>query len=125
MNANELKEDSDYISSLLNVDKDVLDNLEIGSINTAVSIAISWVMSEDTDDSTIESDDINTQLVCAYIEKWLSVSLIKRMLHLMTPEALVTHNQNIPPHYRNIYLRHQSHFSLTNLISGVRESLNV
>ena len=125
MNANELKEDSDYISSLLNVDKDILDNLEIGSINTAVSIAISWVMSEDTDDSTIKSDDINTQLVCAYIEKWLSVSLIKRMLNLMTPEALVTHNQNIHPHYRNVYLRHQSHFSLTKLISGVRESLNV
>ena len=125
MNEHELKEDSDYISSLLNVDKDILDNLEIGSINTAVSIAISWVMSEDTDESIIESDDINTQLVCAYIEKWLSVSLIKRMLRLMTPEALVTHNQSIPLHYRNIYLHHQSHFSLTNLISGVRESLNV
>ena len=125
MKESELKEDSDYISSLLNVDKDILDNLEIGSINTVVSIAISWVMTENTDDSTIESGDINTQLVCAYMEKWLSVSLIKRMLNLMTPEALVTHNQNIPPHYRNIYLRHQSHFSLTKLISSVRESLNV
>ena len=58
----------------------------------------------------------NTELVTVILQQWLVVYLCKRLLQLMTPEALVTNHAKIPGHYISHYLNQQSHFSLKDVV---------
>lgn len=58
----------------------------------------------------------STQLVVTVLQQWLIMYLCKRLMQLMTPEALVTNHKKIPSHYICHYLHCQNHFNLKNLI---------
>ena len=58
----------------------------------------------------------STELVVAVLQQWMISYLCKRLLQLMTPEALVTNHKKIPSHYISHYLNCQSHFNLKDLI---------
>ena len=72
---------------------------------------------------TLQSDHINftqlppvTQLIQSLLVQWLVRYFCKALMQLMTPEALVLHERQIPASYIHNYLTYQKHFSLKDLI---------
>ena len=65
----------------------------------------------------------STELVTELLQQWLVMYLCKRLLQLMTPEALVTSQKKLPNHYISHYLNRQSHFSLKDLIVSYYSNL--
>ena len=63
-------------------------------------------------------------MMVAMAVQWLVRHLCKRLMQLMTPEALTVHRMNIASSYLVNYLKHHSHFSLKVLIQDRRGALN-
>ena len=57
-----------------------------------------------------------TQLMWSLLVQWLVRQFCKQLIQLMTPEALVLHEEQIPASYIKCYLSYQKHFSLKGLI---------
>ena len=57
-----------------------------------------------------------TQLIRSLLVQWLVRYLCKEVMQVMTPEALVLHERQIPASYIHNYLTYQKHFSLKDLI---------
>ena len=57
-----------------------------------------------------------TQLIWSLLVQWLVRHFCKQLIQLMTPEALVMHEEQIPASYIQHYLSYQKHFSLKDLI---------
>ena len=55
-------------------------------------------------------------LVIAVLVQWLVSYFCKRLMQLMTPEALINYNLIIPHVYQRHYLRFQEHFSIQELV---------
>ena len=74
--------------------------------------------------NTLQSDPVGlsqplapaTQLIRSLFVQWLVRYLCKEVMQLMTPEALVLHERQIPASYIHNYLTYQKHFSLKDLI---------
>ena len=58
----------------------------------------------------------STQLMWSLLVQWLVRHCCKKLIQLMTPEALVLHEEQIPASYIKHYLSYQKHFSLKDLI---------
>ena len=58
----------------------------------------------------------DTKLVLSVLQQWLISYIYKRLMQLMTPEALVSNHAEIPSYYIMHYLNCQSHFSLKDLL---------
>ena len=58
----------------------------------------------------------STQLMWSLLVQWLVRHFCKQLIQLMTPEALVLHEEQIPASYIKHYLSYQKHFSLKDLI---------
>ena len=66
-------------------------------------------------------DDIS--FVTAVLLQWLVTYLCKKLMQLMTPEALLNNHQKIPSHYISAYLNHQNHFSLKEVVRNYQSCL--
>ena len=62
-------------------------------------------------------------LVICLMVQWLVSYLCKRLLQLLTPEALIVHLNQIPKYYIQSYLQLQEHFSLKNLVEKQHKKL--
>ena len=62
-------------------------------------------------------------LVIALVQQWLIRHLCKRLMQLMTPEALIIQRNKIPSSYLMNYLNFQSHFSLRSLVEGYHQAI--
>ena len=60
----------------------------------------------------------NLCLVLTLLYQWLVRYCCKKLMQLMTPEALILHHQRIPFSYIKNYLSYQSHFCLKGLIEN-------
>ena len=60
--------------------------------------------------------DEDSCLIIAVIVQWLVRYVTKRLMHLLTPEALVVNAQHIPNVLMKSYFEFQEHFSLKILI---------
>jgi hypothetical protein len=98
--------------SPMHVDKTASGTVETTQVDAAVHRAINALHSKK------EKQRISPQgcLVVQVLLQWLVRYLIKRMMQLMTVEGFVEHSHGIPLSYLKIYLAHQAHFSLKNLI---------
>ncbi len=59
---------------------------------------------------------INACMIISVFLQWLVRHICKRLMQLMTTEALTTRYKALPHHYTESYLKHQSHFNLQALI---------
>ena len=59
---------------------------------------------------------INACMVISVFLQWLVRHLAKRLIQLMTMEAVTSHYRTLPLAYTETYLQHQSHFHLKTLI---------
>ena len=69
--------------------------------------------------------DITPQgcLVIALLQQWLVRFLTKRLMQLMTPEAVILHRNKIPFSYLKNYLNFHTHFSLSNLVKSYHQAV--
>ena len=70
-----------------------------------------------------QSSDDNISFVTAVLLQWLVTYLSKKLMQLMTPEALLNNHKKSPSHYISAYLNHQNHFSLKEVIRKYQSCL--
>ncbi len=75
--------------------------------------------------ATSDQCDVSVEacLVIAVLEQWLVRYLTKRLMQLMTSEALVLHRRKIPSSYLRDYLMYGTHFSLKQLVVSRLDAL--
>ena len=88
--------------------------VKLESFETLASAAIAVLHSKEDQKITPE-----THFLIKLLQQWLVMYLCKKLMQLMTPEALLTNHKKIPTHYISTYLVHQSHFSLRQLIESL------
>ena len=108
--SNNVKRDPEFSASL--------DGLDEDSIPGTVDKAIDALLNED--DEVTVSRTICT--VIAFLQQWLVSYLCERLMQLMTPETLIANHKNIPRHYIEVYLNHQHHFNLRELIGDYQNA---
>ena len=64
-------------------------------------------------------------MVVAILIQWLIRYLCKRLMQIMTPEALTVHIKKIATSYIKNYLQFQHHFSLKKLITSQNDNLQM
>ena len=62
-------------------------------------------------------------LVVCFFQQWLVRYFCKRLMQLMTSEALILNRNKIPSSYLVNYLSYQSHFSLKELVNRYYSAL--
>ena len=65
----------------------------------------------------------NACMMVSILTQWLVRHLCKRVMQLMTSEALCMHHRKIPTSYIQAYLNHQHHFSLKELLEAQASKL--
>lgn len=60
----------------------------------------------------------NACLMISVLTQWLVRHLCKRLMQLMTSEALCMHHRKVPTSFIQAYLNHQHHFSLRALLES-------
>ena len=91
---------------------DLLDDFDPEDVEEAVSLLV------DSEDP-MKSDKfchIKACILISILLNWLIRQACKRLMQIMTPEALAVQNQKIPRSYIQCYLQFQSHFSLKDLL---------
>lgn len=71
----------------------------------------------------IEELSPNGCLVVSLLEQWLIRYFCKRLMQLMTSEAIILHRKKLRSSYIANYLKFQTHFSLKDLIKNHHELL--
>ena len=92
---------------------DTFKMLEESNVPELLQIALSILKQQEPSQQLTDS---NITLVHVLFQQWLVMHLYKRLMQLMTPEALVTNHKKIPPHYISHYLNYQCHFNLKALL---------
>ncbi len=72
----------------------------------------------------IASISANACMVISMLTHWLVRYLCKRVMQLMTSEALCMHHRKIPASFIQAYLNHQHHFSLKELLESQYKTLD-
>lgn len=106
---NKVRKNPEYAGSL----KDIREHSSTKAISTAI-------------ESLINKDQPTSRTTCmilSMLQHWIITYLCGKMMQLMTPETLVIKRNLIPSYYIKLYLNHQCHFSLKQLIKGYHESL--
>ena len=118
----ELKLDAQHVSSYVCADPEFKGLLQTLTPQRA-RLAVAEAMQKLHNAPPPQGNNPNVGLSpegCAMVAmavQWLVRHLCKRLMQLMTPEALIIHRMGISSSYLVNYLRYQSHFSLKTLIS--------
>lgn len=118
------EDDVQYIDFLIQKDdelKAVMLKIETSEVSEMVS-RVFKCLKEESEAAEVEFD-AKAKLVLFCFRNWLELSICKKLLQIMKPEVLVTHNFILPPHYKIVYLKNQFHFSLPALLSHDHNSL--
>ena len=67
------------------------------------------------DSETIVSKRVNQMFLI--LLQYLVIRLTKEIMQLLPPEVFVAIKENIPSYYTHVYLNHQAHYSLKDLLS--------
>ena len=96
--------------------KSIMQNMNHLTAAQAITEAIN-VLHLDTEKKHI---DVSPEgcLIIAVLQQWLVRYLCKRLMQLMTSEALILHRNKIPLSYLRNYLNFQTHFSLKKLVES-------
>lgn len=97
----------------------ILDNLQSQNIISIVDEAFNCLYNGPHPRNTEKEFGIYTDTctVISVIMQWLVMYLCKRLMQLVTPEALVIHNQEIPRYYSQYYMKFQEHFDFKGMIN--------
>ncbi len=119
----ELKEEAEHIFQVVDGDKDfkgIVSHLSTEDIIPIVGEALHALhFSAGPQDREPPSEiHIDSCMVITALLQWLVGFMSKKMLQLLTPEALIVHCKKIPRPYVKHYLQTQEHFSLRKLVES-------
>lgn len=125
----ELEYDADYLMQLVQSSNSKIEGImqtELKDIETTRKAVHSALESlhKDHIDFTQPLPPV-TQVVQSLLVQWLVRHFCKGLMQLMTPEALVLHENQIPSTYIHNYLTYQKHFSLKDLIQQQLDRISV
>ena len=112
--------DADFLASLVQSSNPKFEGIiktelnDIATARQAVLSAFNTLQRDPVDSSQLLAPV--SQLMRSLLVQWLVRYLCKEVMQLMTPEALVLHERQIPASYIHNYLTYQKHFSLMDLI---------
>ena len=114
--------DTEHIFNLVLCDPkfdDLFKTLTHKEAMHAVTDAFNLLYKTSTPEEDISNLDITPEgcLAISLLLQFLVCLMSKRMMQLMTPEAVILNRNKIPLFYLNHYLRFQAHFSLKEVIS--------
>ena len=117
----ELKSDCKHIFDMMSKEPEfegIISQMTLEDIVPLVDEALHVLHHSPGPDDAEPPLDIHTDscMVISLLVQWLVSFLSKRLLQLLTPEALLVHSKEIPNYYLQSYLRFQEHFSLRELI---------
>lgn len=118
----ELILDADHVSNYVCADpelKGLLQNLTPQGVGPAVAQAMQKLHEAPPPQGSNSNVGLSRE-GCAMVAmaiQWLIRYLCKRLMQLMTPEALTIHRMGISSSYLVNYLRHHFHFSLKGLVN--------
>ena len=119
----EIQDAAAYIFKIITQSKNhefqrILNDLKIGNITSIVDEAFNCLYNGPSPNQTEQSFEMYTDacVIIAVILQWLVMCLCKKLMQLVTPEALVIHNQELPRHYCQTYMKFQEHFDLKKLV---------
>ena len=121
--------DAESLASLVQSSNPMFEGIikkELNDIATARQAVLSAfnTLQRDPVDSS-QSLAPASQLMRSLLVQWLVRYLCKEVMQLMTPEALVLHERQIPASYIHNYLIYQKHFSLIDLIQQQIDRIGV
>ena len=125
----ELQEDAANISRIIRVDAklnvdDLFNSLTHENVKEAVTEAFNFLYSlpgqGEGDEMFIKPESC---MVIIFIQQMLVLFLTKRLMQLMTTEAIIIHHKQFPPFYLEQYLGSQAHFSLKETITTYNGAL--
>ena len=93
----------------------------IAAVNDALDVLYNGPAPNETD-GRIEIY-VDSCMVISVLTQWLVSYLCKSLMQLMTPEAIIHHNEEIPTFYLQQYQKFQDHFSLRELVERQLELL--
>ena len=115
--------DSNYQDELQRIEAEQKEQIENNEDVVAVRNAIDEALHilyhapGPQEDAMIYSDVyIESCMIISVLVQWLVRYFCKRLMQLMTPEALVYHNEEIPRSFQKHYLKFQQHFSIEELV---------
>lgn len=126
----ELEKDTDHICSLIVCDSKfagVLKNMKRRDVNVAIAEAINLLYSAPGPQNEEGQLDLTPDgcMVIAVIQQLLIRLFTKRLMNLMTAEAIILNRNKIPYSYLGHYLISQAHFSLKDTITNTHKTLKV
>ena len=117
----ELQSDADQLfDAILTEDHEfnqAFTHIQHGNALAVVDEALHVLFHPKEKDAPIEVN-VNACLVISLLLQWLVRYLCRRLIQLLTPEALAVHLLKIPIVYVQSYLKLQEHFSLKNLLAN-------
>ena len=125
----EIKEDADHLFKLIEEDskyEGLLQILTHEAANQAVAEAFNLLYTAPGPLKGKEKLDLRTEgcLVVSLLQQFLVRYLVKRVMQLMTTEAIILYRNSIPKSYLSHYLNSQAHFSLKDLIGNYHKAYN-
>ena len=107
--------DSEFAGQVLRMST---ENSSTETIYMAAIEALEALYSTRSIDEVQKEVSANACLMISVMTQWLVRHLCKRLMQLMTSEALCMHHRRIPTSYIQAYLNHQYHFSLKALLES-------
>ena len=121
--------DADFLASLVQNSNPKFEGIiktelnDIATARQAVLSAFNTLQRDPVDSSQLLAPV--SQLMRSLLVQWLVRYLCKEVMQLMTPEALILHERQIPASYIHNYLTYQKHFSLIDLIQQQIDRIGV
>ena len=118
----ELEQDAEQLFPLIEIDATfdgILQSLTVDSAHQAVVEAIHVLHTAPGPSEGVFSSMMSQEacLVISILQHWLICHLCKRLMQLMTPEAVILHRKQLPRLLIDDYLTYQQHFSLEKLMN--------
>ena len=117
------KQDAEHIFHMISCSNDsefqrILDQIDLNNIVSIVDEAFHWLYNGPHPTDTKATMEMYTDacVVITFLLQWLVMHLSKRLMQLLSPEALVIHNQEIPRHYSKYYMKSQEHFHFQRMV---------
>ena len=122
----ELERDVDHVCNLIMGDpkfEGTLKNMKYQDVKGAVSEAFSLLFSAPGPGGDQLDLTPDACMVIAILQQMLIRLLTKRLMNLMTAEAVILNRKKIPYSYLGHYLSNQAHFSLKDTIKNYHTAL--
>ena len=121
-----MKADADHIFGIVLKNEpefgEVLRNMNRKNVTEIVE-RVHFLLSHSQGTNTKYEYSIESCLLITVLMQWLVGYLCKRLMQVMTPEALAVHCSKIPTAYLKNYFRNQEHFSFKELVRKYLQQL--